>query len=504
LLRIFAFNMSGRLALLLISLVSIPIYVHHLGVANYGIIGIYNSLTTLAAVFDVAFSNTINRELAYRLGSDDSRAEVGAIFRTLEIFAWLVAAALALLLIGAARPLVDHWIGAGKYPGQDLVGTVRLMSALLLIQVPMSLYGGALYGLHRHGLINGISVIGTVATTLLSIYTVAFLTPSVDAFLTAQAAGRTCTILVMGSCVYRLLRRALGTGAWRGSLLHWQRLRKFTLGMNGVGLLSLLSTQADMMVLSRLLPAEPLGAYAVAKTAAQTLITLATPAYQSALPQLSRYANSAHFPQLLQSFHRSSQYLALVLIPAAVVLMAFPAEILMLWTHDAEIGFGVPRTLSLLAAGCMLYGLSYLNSALFMAHGAVPQLLWLGMLFVGLLVPLLLGLVPLLMSEGAGLAWLAVNVVNFLVGAVLLLRRFLPGEAARWLCRDLLIPLLASVIPVVLVKSMLDAPAGSQAGALSLLTGACSAFMLTLLMLPEGRLLAARGVRLVCSLVQRP
>ncbi len=486
-LRIFIFNLSGRIILVAISLVSIPIYVKYVGVANYGIIGIYNSIASLAAVFDVAFSNTINRELARRTSLSTDPADTGAVFRSLEIFAWVLAASFAIALAAGARPLVDDWIGAGKYPNEDIVGAIQLMGLLLLLQAPISFYGGCLYGMHKHGLINAINIAGALLSSTFAIATVIFVSPTIKGFFIAQFAGRAALVSGMASAAYFLLVREIGWKTLRASTKVWRRLWRFAIGMNGIGILGLIANQADMVVLSRLLSATALGNYTLARTVSQSLVTLAMPAYQSAFPQLSRTVSAQDSAASAHTFHRFSRFLALIIIPPGVVICGFSEEVLILWTHNPTLAASAWVTLSLLSAGSMLYGLSCMISAVQMANGAVKMMLILGALFVVLLVPALIFMVHIFAQAGAGLAWLIVNLAVVWASAALTLRRYMAGETLNWLTKDILVPMAAVALPVAIARVVFSGPAGSTSALATLVTLAATTPLLCAGVVPEGR-----------------
>lgn len=475
-----------------IPVLSVPIYVRYIGVANYGVNGIYGSLSMLAGIFDVAFSNTISRELARRGASGAQPSEVGGIFRTLELFAWGVAAILALLVAAGASLLVNDWIGSQKYSDQDLVATIRLMGLLLLLQAPVSFYTGCLFGLHRHGLINVINVAGALVIAALSICAVVFISPTISAFFIAQFIGRIGLVAAIAIACYVLLVRDVGRESLRATLSTWRKLWRFAIGMNGIGVLTVIVTQADIVILSRPLSATDFGYYTIARTVSQALVILAVPAYQSAVPQLSRLANTAATAELAHTLHRFCQYMALVLIPPGIVICLFSQEVLMLWTRNPLLAGQAGLTLSLLAAGSMIYGLGYMLSALQLAAGAVRLMVLLGVFFAALLVPALVLLVHYFGAPGAASGWLAVNVIVIGFSAIITLRRHVPGEINRWVTQDILLPLGAAALPALLLKLVVAGPPGSRSAAVALLLAAVLAVVLTGLVLPEVRAGAAR------------
>jgi O-antigen/teichoic acid export membrane protein len=465
-------------------------------VTNYGIIGIYNSIAALAAIFDVAFSNTISRELAQRNTLDMESTDIGAVFRTLEIFSWTLAAILAVLLFAGASILVNGWIGPDKYSGQDTVSNVRLMALLLLLQAPTSFYSGCLYGMHRHGLVNIITILGTALVAILSIVTVVFISPTIDAFFVGQFIGRLVLVMSLATASYVLLIRSVGRKRLRASSVVWARLWRFAIGMNGIGALSMLGSQIDMIILSRLLPAMPFGYYTIARTVSQSLVTLAAPAYQSAFPQLAKMVNVAEATVVAHTFHRSCQFLSMAIIPPAVVICIFSREVLTLWTHNADLAGNAYMTLSMLAVGSMICGLGYMLSAIQLANGAIRLMIVLGIIFVALIVPTITLSVSMLAQRGAALAWLLVNAIVISISATITFRLYMKKEMIRWVAQDVMLPLAAATLPVTIIRMFFSGPAGSASASVALFLSAILAVVSSAFVLPEGRTLIIKAARL--------
>jgi O-antigen/teichoic acid export membrane protein len=488
LLRNLLFNLTGRVVPIVIAVVCIPIYLRYVGVSGYGIVGIYQSIAILAGVFDFAFSNTINRELARRRAPADGFADdTGAVFRTLELFAWGVAAALAVALMLAAPYLVNGWIGREKFPDHDIVRCVQLIGWLLLLQAPVGFYGGCLYGLHRHGLLNALTVAGSILSAALAIGALVFVSAKVETFLVAQFIGRAILLAALATAAYRVLLREAVHRQFKASLATFKRLWRFAVSMNGVGLLTLLSSQADMLVLTRVLPGDALGYYTVARTLAQGFFALAMPMYQTAFPQLTKMVASKDIGSVIRTFHRYCQLLAILLIPAGLVTIAYSEELLVLWTRDPALADGAALTLSLLVAGSVLSGLNSMMSAVQMAYGAVRVVLRVGLCFVGLIFPTLVLLANLYAGQGAAFGLLLVNIITILLSAGITLTSLLKGQFTSWLVRDTLVPIAGAIAAVVVVELAVPGPPGSPAAIVSLFLSAVVSLIVTAGLLPAVR-----------------
>ncbi len=482
-------NLAGRIAPVGLALLAFPIYLHRLGVANFGIIAVHTFLATLAGIFDVAFTNTINRELAQSQRNDGA---VGEAFRTLEVLAWVTAAVVGVGVSLIAPWIAGHWLKAAEYPQTDVVSAIRLMSLLLVLQAPFSFYCGALYGLHRHDLINSITIAGGVLSTLAAVATVTFVSATVEAYLWAQFSGRVLSLVTSALVAYGLLRRHIPGVVFRISLEASRRLGRFALGMNGLGALNLVGGQADMVILSRLLSATNFGYYAVAKTVSQNLIGLAMAAYQSAFPHLASLTGSTDSSSFRNAFHRFCQFLTLLLVPASLFTCVLSRQILAIWTGDHLLAERTYSTLSILAISALLYGLNVLFSAVQMAHGAVRQLLGLSSLFVSLLVPGVFLAAKSHGPEGAAYACLSASVVLLAVSTATTFLSLLEGEFRRWISVDLVPAAMAALLPCLLLRPFVE-PERTATAVVLLFGGALISLACAAGALPEGRSLVVAG-----------
>src|ERR1019366_8120063 len=160
-------------------------------------------------------------------------------------------------------------------------------------------------------------------------------------------------------------------------------------------------------------------------------------------------------------------------------------------------------TLSLLAAGSMVYGLSCMISAVQMAEGAVRSMIFVGPLFVALLVPALILLVHLFNQSGAALAWLVVNIVVLSVSATITLRRYMSGALKTWIAHDIMLPLITSALPAVFMKFFVAGPVGSTSAAVTMMISAVLAVGLSAIVLPEVRTAAFDGASSILTHTRR-
>jgi len=137
--------------------------------------------------------------------------------------------------------------------------------------------------------------------------------------------------------------------------------------------------------------------------------------------------------------------MAVMILPAAVVIAFFSREIMFLWTGSPEIANNTAPIVSILVAGTALNGLMNLPYALQLSHGWTRIGLAINTFFILTLVPAIILMTRHYGAAGAASVWLGLNGIYMIIGVPLTHRRLLKGEAFRWFTKDVGIPLAGSL-----------------------------------------------------------
>jgi O-antigen/teichoic acid export membrane protein len=494
--RNYTFNLLGRLLPAACSLVAIPFYVRYLGISNYGLVGIFTAFTAIAGIFDSGFSTSINRELAKNSAAPIGSLDLATLFRTLEVFAWLVGVALAIGLFLLAGPFVHYWLSSHAAPTKSLLHGVELMSLLLMVQVPTSFYNGALYGMHMHGAVNIGQVANSFFSAIATIVVLALFSATLEAFLITQFLCRLSVMLaVRHVAVRKLLLRADRKGMHL-SLRVWRTVWRFTIGMNGIGFLGLFASQADIFALSYVLPLKQVGYYTLARAIAQGIMAFSTPVFQTSFPEFSRLFGLGAEEQFLKVYHRYCEILAILTIPTSVVLMVYAHDVLRLWTHNLDIADHATGALTFLAAAWGLNGLGTVAYAFMLSRGIVRITFFIALANLVLIVPAFLFLAPYGPTGGA-VGWFLVNCFCFFVGTPLMYYWYMRQQFVRWISVDVALPLVAALTIALIIKFAIPVYDQTLYLLARLVAAGVASVIGTAVVLPEGRRAIAYAYRLL-------
>jgi O-antigen/teichoic acid export membrane protein len=461
-----AWNLGAQAWSALLQLALVPFYLRVLGIEAYGLLAFYLGLQALSVVLDLGLSTTVNRELARGGGGNDDAARARDLVRTLEAWYWTLGLLLGLAVTAAAPWLAARWIQAGNLPPALVERALRLMGALFALQWPASLYQGGLLGLQRHARLNALRVTGATVTAAGAVAVLTWVSATIVALLAWQILAGALLITAYALGLWRALPRGNGRARVRARL--GRELLPFSAGMTGILLTGAALSNLDKVVLSRLLPLDRFGYYALAAMVGNGLYVVINPTFNALFPRLSALCARGEADALRRDYHAGAQIMALLTVPLAATLCSFAFDAVRVWTRSAETARQAAPLVELLVAGTALNGLLHVPFALQLAHGWTSLSLRVNLGLTALMVPALLLATPRYGARGAAGVWLALNVAFLLLHVPLTHRRLLPGASRDWLLRDLAPVAGASVLVVGLARRLPIAAEGGPWAAAAL------------------------------------
>ena len=454
-------NYLGQIWMAVMAVIFLPQYLRILGVEAFGLVGVMLSFQAILQLFDFGIGGATNRELARRAHNPALGDGSRDLVRTSEGVIWLLAVVIALLMWFASSLLANHWLHLRSItPGQASTA-IAIMGVAIALLWPSTFYANCLSGLERQPQLNAIlAVFATLRYA--GVLPVLWALPSIEAFLCWHALVGAAQSLVTAWMVWRYLPPGqrpvrFTREAWRGS-------SRFASGLFAIGVLALGVSQVDRLVLTSLRPLEEMGYYTLALSVAAGLGRMVQPMFNALYPRFSRLVAQHDGAGLLELYHLSSQYLAVVIAAVAAVLVVFAHEVLFLWTGDAALAAKVAPALKLLVLGSALNGLMNIPYALQLAHGWTRLAAGLNAASLAMGLPLCLWVVARYGMAGAALPWLLANLISVVVGIPWMHRRLLPGQALRWYLQDNLPPIVAGVGVALTLHALLPTLTRNMAG----------------------------------------
>jgi O-antigen/teichoic acid export membrane protein len=437
----------------LIGFAVIPFYVRYLGHEGYGLVAFLATTQALFQVLDLGLSTSINREIAREAEAGDL-SDAPALLHTVAEIYWVMAGVIALAMLALSHFVATHWLSAERLATGDLAFAVTLIGLVIAARWPGQLYQGALMGAQRIVLSSALNVTLVTLNSVGAVLVLAFVSPNVSAFLLWQAGVGLAYTLASRAASWRVIGRE------RARHDHGQlaRIWRFSAGITAITIAGIVLSQLDKLVLSKMLSLSEYAQYMVAFALASTLYLFSIPLFNAVYPRFSGLVRSGDVEHLEQVYRLSTQLLATILFPIAMLFSVFPEDLVRVWTGDAGLAGSAAALLPFLAIGTALHGIMYLPYALQLAYGTTKLQLTISGALLAVAVPTTVVLALRFGAIGGALAWLAMHSMYLALGTWLTHRSLLKGLGLKWITRDVGVPLAVSAL-VGLVAHVVNAAA---------------------------------------------
>jgi len=426
----------------LVNLAVVPLYLHYLGIEAYGLIGFFITIQALLSLLDMGMAPTINREVA-RCSASGNMAEAGRLLHTLAAIYWVMTAVIALLFLVLAPLIAGHWLQPKELAPETISQAVMLMGLVIACRWPVGLYQGALIGAQRLTVSSAINAAMVTLGALGALAVLAFVSPTIQAFFIWQASLGALHALVIRFAAWRVIGRS------SAKVFDVDKLKstwRFAAGMSGIALTSVIFTQLDKLIISKLAGLETFGYYMLATAIVSAMYVLVNPVFNVIYPRMTALVASEETAELSGLYRTGTRILASVILPIGVTLAVFSRELVLIWTNNPEVTQHVSPVISVLALGSALHGIMYFPYALQLAHGMTLLPLVINLCLMLALVPLLIFLVTKYGAIGGAWAWLVLHSMYVLVGSWLTHHYLLKKLLASWLLLDVGIPLVIACL----------------------------------------------------------
>ena len=441
--RIIVANFFARAWSAIVSVAFVPLYIKFMGIEAYGLIGIYLFLVAILSLMDLGLSTTVSRELAR--GSEDmiQRKEIGDLVRTLEIVYWGIGGVLGVVVFAGAPMIATYWVNSSALSDEVLQGSIMLMGGVITAQWALSFYSAGLIGLQRQVSLNILVVVFSTIRAVGAVAVLWLVAPTIQVFLAWQFVACFAQTIATAILLWKFLRVS-PIGA-RFEMQYLRNVSRFAGGVTVISLLAVLLTQVDKVILIKLLSLEAFGYYTLATVVANGMLQLVTPISSALFPQFVKLVEGSNEDGVRELYHLGTQFVAVIIFPAATICALFGNEILAVWTGDQVIADNTYQILALLVIGTAMNGLMYIPAAIQLAHGWTRLGIYANAVGVILLVPLVIVLTQRFGGAGAASVWVILNAGYLFIALPCMHRRLLKGELRKWYCGDVGLPLLSTV-----------------------------------------------------------
>jgi O-antigen/teichoic acid export membrane protein len=389
------YNLLGAAVPILVTIVTIPLYLQLIGLDRYGLLAICWTFLGFFGFLGLGMGPAITQRLA-------TMAAATATERSQLVWTGIVVS-LAMGLIGSLLVLLAahfYFYRLSATPGGlriEVQHAIPWLAAALPLSLASAVMAGALQGRQRFGILNLINSFNTVGTAILPLAVAYLVGPSLESLMIATVGMNFIGLAVLAFAASRFVP-LLAPGRPTGQLL--RSLGSYGGWMTGTALLSPVVTLVDRFLIGALVGPAAVSAYVIPYNLVSRILMLPASLSSAILPRFA--ASEREEEQRLQTVAITT--LVALLTPLAVVATASLAPFLYLWLGQDLALAATPIGL-ILVGGFWVHGLAYVCSTIVMARGRPDVLMKLLLAYLIPYLVLLYVLVETMGEIGAAVAW---------------------------------------------------------------------------------------------------
>ena len=355
-------NFAGQGFILVLTFVTAPYTVHHLGPELFGILALVQVIAGFAGLLNLGIGRALTKYVSELFWKGDVRT-INELFQT----AWtvcMVAGLVGLVLVTAPKDAIGRLFFRGGPEVSHVVGFAIYIAAFgLFSSMLLEAISAIPTALQRFGLCNIISVASGIVRCLGPVVVLA-MGYSIRAVLVVTLASNLLAVVL-----YAIFSRVLIPGLKFLPYFYWPAFKKlfsFSLPLLLSALFALIVARVDRFILAYYMPLAAVTFYTLPYSISEKASIGVGNITAVVFPFTSELHSMGHHDKVHELYLRSIKILTLVTLPITVILVTVPGPILRYWLGPE---YAAQGTMVL----CLLGIATFLN-----AVGAVPTVTSLG------------------------------------------------------------------------------------------------------------------------------
>jgi len=437
-------NLLGQGWVSLMGLAFVPLYIHYLGIESYGVIGLFVLIQAWLSFLDIPLTTTIAREMSKFSSGESSLKYICDLLRSFELVGILLIVLVSLVVWQGSSFLASGWLQVKSLSVDVVAQAISVMGILIALRICEGVYRGSLFGLQKQVWFNAVNACLATLRHGGAVLILIYVSATVTAFFLWQIIVSVLTLIILSMRVKKVMPP--NDFSPKFNYLNLLNVWRFTGGMMSIALLSILLTQADKVILSKMLTLDEFGVYMLAAAVASVLYAMVIPVTQAFYPRLVSHVSRGCQDAMRTDYHLGSQIISVLITPVMLILYVFGEKVIFLWSGDVHLAKQVAPILAPIILGTYLNGLMHMPYQLQLANDWTSLTVKINIIAVFLLLPAIYWVVPYYGAVGAAWIWVSLNIGYLLVTIQLMHVRILPKEKMYWYIKDIFVPCIGGLL----------------------------------------------------------
>jgi O-antigen/teichoic acid export membrane protein len=446
-------NFFGTVWSAILSIIFIPIYLKYIGPEGYGIIGLFTTIQILLTLLDSGLSTTLNKEISRLSVLKNAEQEMHDTVKTLGRVYWSIAVVAGLIALVLSPILAKYWVHSHELSQSTITYAFVLLSISIVFQFPTGFYSGGILGLQKQVILNLLRIVFATLKSVGSVLILKYVSSSVLGFLSWFLFISILQAISFRYALWYCLPRSenVSQGLFKKTII--RQIGRFAAGLTAISLTSILLTQIDTIILSKILSLKQFGYYTLAYTVGSFLYMIVSPISQSYFPKFSVLITEDRNDELVKVYHQACQLVTLLVVPFGLFLAIFSKEILQIWIHNVETVQNTYKLVTLVTLAIAIHCLMFIPYMLCLAYKYTKIALYTNLVILAVMIPSTALSAIYFGGIGGASCWLTINVIYLFVYPTLIHNRFLKTEIFDWYWNDTVRPVLGCLVLFLAVKS---------------------------------------------------
>lgn len=450
----------SQVYLIVISIAILPFYIKYMGAEAYGLVGFFAMLQGLFNLLDFGLTPTISRQTAQYNAGVETALNFRRLFRALSLIFAVIAIIGGGILFSLNIYITENWLKIDNLNISEVLFSLKVMAICVALRWMTGLYRGVIAGFEE---IVWLSIINSCIATirfpgaLLYMYHFGF---TVKSFFVFQLSVAIIEFLLLSTKSFLLLPKLDLKQKIGWSLKPVKPLLGFALTIAFTSSVWVLFTQLDKFVLSGILPLADYGYFTLAVLVAGGILQLSSPISAPIMPRMARLEGEQQHEQMRQVYLNSTQFIAVIVVTAGIVLAGVAKPVLYAWTGDMVLAVKAAPVLRLYALGNALLALAAFPYYLQYAKGNLKYHFIGNIVSVVILVPSIIWAATHYGAIGAGWVWFLTQAVYLIFWVSFVHSRIEPNINILWF--KTFLPSLITVSIFILLTTIYIEYSGTQ------------------------------------------
>jgi len=394
-------------------LIFVPFYIEKLGIASFGLFGLFAVAQGVFQLLDAGLAPTLTRQVARFMSGVHTAEDFKIEFRVSEICFGGVALLITIISFSWISLKENIWLSSEQLEVNIIKNCINLIIFSVAIRFVSSLYKGILRGVESHILLAKIGVINTVIKFIIAIPVIIYSNGNPIPFFLLQLTASIFEIILLRFYLTKYIPQE--KTIWTRTSIVLKRISSISGYLGVLSVAWIFLSVIDKLIISKMLPLETYGIFTLGITMA-SLVSLATNPIGIIIgPKLIMKMKNNNFESVRDFYMEISAYTTFFASSLAAMISFFGFEIIWIWIGNKNLANNASQIMIYYGVGYILIAISTLTYLLQYARGEL-KLNAIGAVFQSILLPvfIIIGLIHYDI-KGAACAWLSIQIIYFII-----------------------------------------------------------------------------------------